>query len=951
MATYSKDITRSIEPAMADPGTLAKAAQAKAGAFKTMADLAGDVYKNYTEYKIAGYEKEASELATEFFVSGEKARSEIPALEETVAARETMFAKRDTAAASEFSSESQTAIQKQLSILDSEVMRLTNAVNGGMSNVQYQERINTLMRKAIVQMPGRASDIRERVAALTGLPGAERWATMQYVRDRFTPPKETKDRAKTAEEVALKDIDDASQTGLYGTREQLLTEYRTNRPAYDMKMQSFKQVQTVETQNKVIQARLNAEKGAGDKEADLQRPSFAAVFSGALGTSVLSQSVLDKEQVYGTVLKLMSEGKNMSVDIVPFEVSIKMHQAQMRTNVEAARTVGYKQVEKWIDNNPSTSEAKRKEMYGDIDRLAERSLAAYADDKGVGLVAMATIMRTYRDKTLAEQSQLVDLAIKQQTAMQNNPMVMAYWAGGVARENLKVTNRSFFEFMVEQEKELTSSMAGVRASIKGAGGEVALSDVSRIVAAGQQDPAAVDVNPAVEPAVTRAAHQAQMATAAELLKKAGLIPMEVSMVSAAFATSVQYGANSQNLAKNYRALGDKILALPETDQAVIKTNVSNSTKQAVININDMKTVIETKYKTKLTLGVNDAGEITVVAPEQQQQKPLSGQYGARSATGGFSTVDANYTQATNEFNKQLRPMLNNIVFGRAMLTKETPQVVSADFATLINNNQTYNGFFSMEGKPVAATAAPAAATPVDVNAGRTPVAPGVTTPAAPAQATPAAPAASAAPQTTATFNTLGYPVRKPYESEDKYFKANPNVAGMATEDGAVILNPYSTLSDTEKQAVALNEAYRLYMRENKIVPKFELTEEQKKFFTGSEYANNPDAAKQTIVARILSGDPSAKATPQQQAEAKKIADQQKQKPAASAAGVTPSPVVNTTVQGTPLATAPAASAATPAPAAGVTATMAEVAAFANARKINTNEAIKQLRERGVIIED
>jgi len=649
------------------------------------------------------------------------------------------------------------------------------------------------MRKAIVQMPGRAGDIRERVAALTGLPGAERWATMQYVRDRFTPPKETKDRAKTAEDVALKDIDDASQTGLYGTREQLLTEYRTNRPAYDTKMQAFKQVQTVDTQNKVIQARLSAEKGVGDKEADLQRPSFAAVFSGALGTSVLSQSVLDKEQVYGTVLKLMSEGKNMSVDIVPFEVSIKMHQAQMRTNIESARTVAYKQVEKWIDNNPNTTEAKRKEMYGDIDRLAERSLAAYADDKGVGLVAMATIMRTYRDKSLAEQSQLVDLAIKQQTAMQNNPMVMAYWAGGVARENLKLTNRSFFEFMVEQEKELTSSMAGVRADIKGAGSAVALSDVSRILTEAQQSPAAVAVNPAVEPAVTRAAHEAQMATAAELLKKAGLIPMEVSMVSAAFATTVQYGANSQNLAKHYRTLGDKILALPETDQAVIKTNVSNSVKQAVININDRKSVIETKYKTKLTLGVNDAGEITVLAPEQQRQKPLPGQYLARSATGGFSTVDANYTQATNEFNKQLRPMLNNIVFGRAMLTKETPQVVGADFATLINNNQAYNGFFSMEGKPVTATAAPAAATPVAAE-------------------------------------------------------------GTAT--------------------------------------------------------------------------------------------------APPAAGVTTSPVVNTTVKATPLAPAPAASAATPAPAAGVkAATMAEVAAFANARKINTNEAIKQLRERGVIIED
>jgi hypothetical protein len=258
-------------------------------------------------------------------------------------------------------------------------------------------------------------------------------------------------------------------------------------------------------------------------------------------------------------------------------------------------------------------------------------------------------------------------------------------------------------------------------------------------------------------------------------------------------------------------------------------------------------------------------------------------------------INTAYTQATAEFNKQLKPMLSNMVFGRAMLTTEQPKAVGQDFATLINNNQPYGGFFSMQAQPAAATA----------------------TPAAPAQATPAAPTASAATQTTATFNTLGYPVRKPYESEDKYFKANPNVAGMATEDGAVILNPYSTLSDTEKQAVALNEAYRLYMRENKIVPKFELTEEQKKFFTGSEYANNPDAAKQTIVARILSGDPSAKATARQQAEAKKIADQQKQKPAASTAD------------------------------GKRTASMADVARYAAEKKISVSDAVSQLEAEGV----
>ena len=75
-------------------------------------------------------------------------------------------------------------------------------------------------------------------------------------------------------------------------------------------------------------------------------------------------------------------------------------------------------------------------------------------------------------------------------------------------------------------------------------------------------------------------------------------------------------------------------------------------------------------------------------------------------------INANNSAAAQEFMKQAKPMLNNIVYSRSMLTKETPQVVGADFATLINTNQTYTGFYSAEAKsvaptPVAAPAAPA----------------------------------------------------------------------------------------------------------------------------------------------------------------------------------------------------------------------------------------------------
>lgn len=114
-------------------------------------------------------------------------------------------------------------------------------------------------------------------------------------------------------------------------------------------------------------------------------------------------------------------------------------------------------------------------------------------------------------------------------------------------------------------------------------------------------------------------------------------------------------------------------------------------------------------------------------------------------------------------------------------------------------------------------------------------------------------------------------IRDPYQSELEFFKKRPEVAGMATEDNKIILNPYSKNTKKEQQAVAQNEALRLFMKVTKVLPEFDLTKEQQEFFKGTEYGTNPEAAKQTILARILSGDPSAKtATPEQLQAAKDL---------------------------------------------------------------------------------
>ena len=103
----------------------------------------------------------------------------------------------------------------------------------------------------------------------------------------------------------------------------------------------------------------------------------------------------------------------------------------------------------------------------------------------------------------------------------------------------------------------------------------------------------------------------------------------------------------------------------------------------------------------------------------------------------------------------------------------------------------------------------------------------------------------------------GYEIREPYESENKYFKQNPSVSGMATKDNRIILNPFSNLNPTQKGAVLKNEAVRLFLRESNINPMFDITDSQKKMFKGTPYENDEMAMKHSIIGRILSGDRSA----------------------------------------------------------------------------------------------
>lgn len=104
-------------------------------------------------------------------------------------------------------------------------------------------------------------------------------------------------------------------------------------------------------------------------------------------------------------------------------------------------------------------------------------------------------------------------------------------------------------------------------------------------------------------------------------------------------------------------------------------------------------------------------------------------------------------------------------------------------------------------------------------------------------------------------NNKNFPLlRDPYESEVNFFKENPNVAGMATEDERVIFNPYSKVHPEHSENIYKNEASRIFMKKSGFTPRFDLTPEQIELF--KEYGDLDDI-RQTIAARALSGDESS----------------------------------------------------------------------------------------------
>lgn len=701
MAIYQKDITKNIEPAMANPATMQQAGAYTRAAISTLAEGAEAYYKGKVAKDLFDVEQEATKLAGEFLISNQAAS--------VAAQRASAFeGTRPSAAPLEFAEgargrQQEARIEEQLKGFDTELTRLKDAAQGGMPNEQYIARIDAITKKAVAQYPGLADDIRQRVGRVTGLPGADRWAQMEFVKERFAKP--TGKSAPTELDMAIKDMAAVGPLGVVGTQEELFKLYHTDRPEYNRRMTEGRKILTLKTQDEVLKAQIATQKGHGDQQADLMSPSFNAVFAASLGASVLTNAVQDKEKTFAAALDLRAKGVTPTSDIEAWKTHIAVHNAQMRTSIEVARSTALQNVELYIAANAATlSEGKKKELRDTVIRQSDEALRMYADDKGVGLQAIANVLSTYRDKGIKEQQAIINLAIAQQNAMQNNPLVTQYYQGGAARERLKLEQPFFYEFMVKQEQQLFDNLRGIGGMLN-TGAD--LNTVTNAIDNASKDPQAVKTPDTVTPENAKAVHEVVNAQAKQSLDKlatAGIVNQtEVTMISAALSTDIETGASVNIIEKHFNKWSADINKLPPSDLNIIKENTSNSSVKSITSLQELKQSVESKYGVALTFGVNDAGEIRPILDSGAQQ----GMY-TRAVSPERARQNAAMASAAQEFMNKALPRFKNLTNVRSMLTGEDRTAISTEYATLLNGNTPYKGFFSTAPKPIMANVEDAA---------------------------------------------------------------------------------------------------------------------------------------------------------------------------------------------------------------------------------------------------
>ena len=708
MATkFQADITQNVQPATADPSSMIRANQLKSSMLSQALGATEAGFKTYVGAELSAIEREAQNLPREALQKSEDAfaaKQQLIKNNEGLQEEISFMGPRTT--------EEEVAFESRVGGYLERARTLKKASEGGMDPAQYTQRVAVLTKQAIAKFPGLANEIRQSIGKATGMPYADDTAAMSYVR-RMMGEQGGGGEDKTSAKFIQQEIETvAAKTG------NSPADIAALRARGDPQFETLKNkaYERVALEQQVAQADLEVKAGyqeGGDRLKQALSLSLNVAGAEAAFNFAEWQTNPQNAQIFSRIEQSVKAGtlgvagqNKAELDILQLQATTTINKSYKKAEdqlLAAYRLGTVSQTD--FENNKKLIEEHKKRALGMFD--------------GENLVGTAAILSNYRDKTIKEQTQQMELLTNTFAVFGDKTVAQRWFAtlpDSRERRQIREDSPQLADILSQYEDAYKNSSA-LGASLLGSAPMLAVGQIVQEAASSPTPTPPIPISSTTSPATAKAALEAVKETASEVWKQLRsdntsiLTPQQVNTLSTMLNNGVEYNQPIMDIRAGLRDEAELFAKLPAKQQSVVKAALSSTiedkSRKVVQRLNDLDSLFETK----LQIGVRSDGTIGAVPPMNLLRSTVlsQGQMRRSDLYGVFNRYDVmkyrdiipgkeeefkRYERAAAEFEKTDMVAVNNMVLGRAVVNGEEAAAVGKDIATALNSRATLAGFFS-----------------------------------------------------------------------------------------------------------------------------------------------------------------------------------------------------------------------------------------------------------------
>lgn len=465
---FTRTLSEPNAPAAASPQAAAEGIRATGAAVSGALKFGGEVYGGYRELDIESSIEAGRAVREEAFQSNERAfiqQQDYIAAQKRIQDEQTKLVSLQgtqgplTEERERIVLESIASSEGALTGFKTEAERLREAYKAGMSNAEYFTRIAAITKKAIAKYPALSDQIRQQMSKVSGLPGADEFASFSYIQRSFgggggREQKETGGYSKEDYKVMA----DASGL-LVGD----ITAMQIQDPVGFAQVAAKGRSAVKSKQEKeFLQQTLDIQASSGTLAADENRPMFQLLARMNMSNGI-SELLNKKPEILNTFYQQLAGSAPAPDQIV---TANDMFKATVKQSLDSQKAITMMQIDAYSKQGMPVQ--KRDEIKKLVQEEYDNMLALYLDPSAS--MAVASVMKNHMDKSSDKKMKLLELSIAQMNALTGTKVKESWFSGDVnQRQVIKRNYPELAKWLEDGENAVISVSTDVRSMLKATG--------------------------------------------------------------------------------------------------------------------------------------------------------------------------------------------------------------------------------------------------------------------------------------------------------------------------------------------------------------------------------------------------------------------------------------------------------------------------------------------------